>query len=481
MAENLLKNKAKKGIVWSSIERLSSQGIQFLFTIILARLLSPTDYGIIAMPMIFLALAQVFIDSGFANALIRKIDLKEEDLSTAFYFNVLVGIGCYFLLFFLSPLIAKFYQTPILDVLLKVTALTILVNPLCTIQQTLLTKKIDFKTQAIVSVLSSLFSGLSGVWMAYHGYGVWSLVFQQVSAAFARVVLLWSLSRWRPTTRWSQESFTYLWGYGSKILGVGLLDTIYNNVYPLIIGKFYTAKDLGNYTRAQQFVDLPISNITGILQRVTFPVLSEMQNEDERLHDNYLKLIRVTALVMFPLMIALASVADPFIKLLLGDKWAECIVFLQILCIAKIWSPLNAVNLNLLQVKGRSDLYLQVEIIKKIIMTIVMIITVPLGILWMISGYVITTFLAFLINIYFTRKVIGIKIVEQIKAVMPILFLSLSMAFFIVCFEHFIEPLMLKLLGGLIIGLSFFYLLCIGLKIQAYKDIRIFLQNSKIK
>ena len=226
MAGEDLRNKAKRGFVWNTVERLVTNGIQFILTVILARLLSPDDYGIIAMPAIFLAIAQVFIDSGFANALIRKPDLNEKDLSTAFYFNVIVGVVAYFLLFVTSPLIADFFNTPILSRLLKVTALVVFLNSLGIVQQAVLTKKMDFKSQAVISAISTFVSGAIGVWMAYNGYGVWALVFQQVSAALLRVAMLWIYGRWKPLWIWSRESFGYLWNFGSKVIIIGLIESI---------------------------------------------------------------------------------------------------------------------------------------------------------------------------------------------------------------------------------------------------------------
>lgn len=356
MSENL-KSKTQKGLVWSFVERFATQGVQFLFGIILARLLSPEDYGTIAMPLVFLAIAQCFIDSGFSTALIRKPDLTEEDLSTAFYFNIGVGVICYFALFLSSPLIADFYNTPILSDLLKVTALATLFNPLCAVQQAILTRKIDFKTQAIVSLSGAIVSGSVGLVMAYSGYGIWSLVFQQVGGYVIRTILLWMLGRWKPKRKWSWESFRYLWGFGSKMLGSALLDTTYNNIYPIVIGKFFSANDLGNYTRAQQFSSLPSSNVTGVLQRVTFPILSSIQNEDERLARNYRKILKMSAFLIFPMMLMLSAIADPLIRVLLTDKWEGSIILLQIVCFQMMWYPIHAINLNLLTVKGRSDLF----------------------------------------------------------------------------------------------------------------------------
>ncbi len=459
MSSDNLKSKTKKGLVWSSIERFGTQGIGFLFTIIIARILSPDDYGVIAMPMVFLALAQVFIDSGFSNALVRKQGLTEEDLSTAFYFNVIVGVVCYVILFFCSPLIADFYETPILTDLLKVTALATLFNPLCTVQQAILTKKIDFKTQAKVSLAGAVVSGIGALVMAYYGLGVWSLVFQQVGAALVRVILLWALSDWRPKTGWSKESFKYLWGYGSKLLASGLLDTTYNNIFPIVIGKFFTSAQLGNYTRAQQFTQLPSSTLTSVLQRVTFPVLSEIQDDDERLKNSYRKFLKLSAFVIFPLMLGLAAVADPLIRVLLTDKWEGCILLLQLLCFSMMWYPIHAINLNLLQVKGRSDLFLKLEIIKKAVGIAIMCFTIPHGLVWMVAGSILTSLLCLAINTFYTGKIIGVGFFVQMKDLLPTLFNCLLMWGLILIVNMFIPNIYIQLIVGILIGVSVYVLL----------------------
>lgn len=425
MSESL-KNKTQKGLAWSMIERFATQGVQFLFGIILARMLSPDDYGVIAMPLVFLAIAQCFIDSGFSGALIRKPNLTEDDLSTAFYFNIGVGVICYLILFFTSPLIADFYNTPILADLLKVTALATLFNPLCAVQQAILTKKIDFKTQAIVSLAGALVSGLVGLVMAYTGFGVWALVFQQVGGYVIRTILLWILCKWKPKRRWAWESFHYLWGFGSKMLASGLLETIYSNIYPIVIGKYFSANDLGNYTRAQQFSNLPSSNVTGVLQRVTFPVLSNIQNEDERLARNYRKILKLSAFLIFPLMLILSAVADPLIRVLLSDKWEGCIILLQILCFSLMWYPIHAINLNLLIVKGRSDLFFRLEVFKKIIGVSIMVVTIPHGIIWMVSGGIVSSMISLIINTYYTGKLINVGYLKQMGDLLPIFGVSFA-------------------------------------------------------
>lgn len=449
MSDNL-KQKTKKGLVWSMIERFATQGVQFLFGIILARLLSPDDYGVIAMPLVFLAIAQCIIDSGFSTALIRKPELTEDDLSTAFYFNIGIGILCYAVLFFSSPLIADFYHTPILSSLLKVTALAVLFNPLCAVQQAILTRKIDFKTQAIVSLSGAVVSGIVGLYMAYNGFGVWSLVFQQVGGYVMRTILLWILGKWKPKRKWSWESFHYLWGFGSKMLGSGLLDTIYNNIYPIVIGKYFSAQDLGNYTRAQQFSSLPSSNVTGVLQRVTFPVLSSIQNEDERLAKNYRKILKLSAFLIFPMMLMLSAIANPLVRILLTDKWSGCVILLQIVCFQMMWYPIHAINLNLLTVKGRSDLFFRLEIFKKIVGVCIMFITIPHGIIWMVSGGIVSSMLSLIINTYYTGKLINVGYFKQMGDLLPIFGVSFIMWLIV----HAIISLSSNLYCQLVLGIS---------------------------
>lgn len=469
MAGDNLKNKAKKGLLWNTIERLATNGIQFVMTIVLARLLSPDDYGIIAMPAIFLAIAQVLIDSGFANALIRKPDLNDNDLSTAFYFNIIVGLVAYLALFFASPLIADFFNTPILSPLLKVTALVVLINSFGIVQQALMTKKFDFRTQAIITVSSTFLSGAGGIWMAYHGYGVWALVFQQVSASVLGVVLLWALGHWRPLKIWSKDSFRYLWDFGSKVIVIGLMDTIYNNVYSFVIGKKYNAVDLGNYTRAQHFADLPINNINGIMQKVTLPLLSEIQNDDARLSTIYLKLIEMTSLIILPLMFGLTAMASPIVLVLLGKEWEGCIIIFQILCVARLWTPFNAINLNLLKVKGRTDLFLRIEIVKKIVITIVLGLTFYRGVNFLVGGFAVCTFLAFFINTYYTKRLIGVSFWKQIQTILPAMLISLIMLLAVLLFNGLIDNQLLLLLLDIV--LSGF--ICMGLMYSFKKDILI--------
>ena len=427
MSTESLKQKTTKGLLWSSVERFSNQGVQFVFSIILARLLSPSDFGIIAMITIFFAIAQSFVDSGFSNALVRKTNRREEDLSTCFYFNIGVGIIAYIVLFLIAPLVANFYNQPILSPIIRITGLGVILNSLCVVQQALFTIKIDFKSQAKITLSATVISGIVGIILAYQGYGIWALVWQGVASSIVRMGLLWFMSKWRPTTGFSKSSFNYLFGYGSKLLASGLLDTIYNNIYLIVIGKFYTPAQLGNYSRALSFAQLPSSNITSILQRVTFPVLSTIQDDMPRLQANYRRLLKLSAFIVFPLMTGLAAVAFPMIRIILTPKWEGCSLYLQIICFALMWYPVHAINLNLLQVKGRSDLFLRLEIIKKIVGVCIMCITIPLGITAMCIGMVVSSLISLFINTYYTGKLIDIGYLKQMRDLTPIFINSLIM------------------------------------------------------
>ena len=425
-----------------------------MFSIILARLLCPSDYGIVAMITIFFAVAQAFVDSGFANALIRKNNRTEKDLSTCFYFNIVVGLFAYIVFFIAAPWIAKFYNQPILTMIIRLESVTMFLNSLCIVQQALLTIQINFKTQAKISLASTIISGIIGVILAYKGFGVWALVWQGISNALVRMILLWKLSTWRPRYGFSKESFHYLFGYGSKLLASGLLDTTYNNIYPIIIGKLFTPADLGYFSRAQGLATLPSSNLTSVLQRVTFPVLSEIQDDMERLETNYRKLLKMSAFIIFPLMMLLAAIARPLVDILLTDKWDNCVIYLQILCVALMWHPIHAINLNLLQVKGRSDLFLRLEIIKKILGVIIILITFSMGLKAMCIGLAINSIIALTINTFYTGKLISIGFISQVKDLLPIILSSILLLIVSSGCVYFIENVILQIIVGTVIGIG---------------------------
>lgn len=452
MENKSLKHKTTNGLLWSSIERFSNQGVQFLFSIVLARLLVPSDYGIVAMVAIFFMIAQCFIESGFGSALVRKQDRTEADFNTCFYFNIVIGIVCYLLLFISAPFIANFYNQPILNPIIRVSGLNVFLNSLCIVQGAQFTFKMDFRSTAKISLSSTIFSGIFGIVLAYMGFGVWTLVWQGVFSTFLRTILYWIVAGWRPKWIFSWDSFHYLFGYGSKLLVSYLIGVVYENIYPMIIGKFYTPAQLGNYSRALSWAQLPSSNVTGILQRVTFPVLSEIQGEKERISINYRRLIRLSAYIIFPLMIEMAAVASPLIRVVLTEKWDGCVLYLQIICLALMWYPVHAINLNLLEVKGRSDLFLRLEIIKRGIGVVIMIITIPMGILAMCWGMVISSLASLFLNTYYTGKLIKVGYLMQMHDLLPILCVSCVMGGVSFLVVNSVSMEWLRLLLGVVVG-----------------------------
>lgn len=467
-----LKNKTARGIIWSSVERFSVQGIQFLVMIIMARLLTPEDYGLVGMLTVFIAVSQSLIDSGFSQALIRKQDRTETDNSTVFYFNLAIGLFLYALLFLAAPLIADFYDEPVLVNITRVLCISVFINSLVVVQRALLTARIDFKTQAKAALFAAILSGIIGIWMASVGYGVWSIVTQQLVNLGCNTLLLWILSRWHPSLCYSWHSFRELFAFGSKLLASGLLDTLYRNIYLIVIGKVFSASDLGYYTRAYQFSEFPSSNVTGIMQRVTYPVLCSIKDENARLANIYRRLLRVSAFIIFPLMMGVAAVAHPLVLVLLKEQWLFCATLLPILCFSMMWYPVHSINLNLLQVKGRSDLFLRLEIIKKVLGVLVLCITLPMGLIAMCTGSVFSSVLCLVINTHYTGKLINVGFLVQVKDLLPSFILSLSMGILVWGIVHILAlPSLLSLIVGVLVGMIYYILFAMLFRFKEWNEL----------
>ena len=466
-----LKQQTVKGVLWSAIERFSVQGLQFILGVVLARILMPSDYGLVGMLTIFIAISQTIVDSGFSSALIQKKDRNEVDYSTAFYFNIVVGLVLYFILFFSAPLIARFYDTPQLEGLTKVIGINVFISSLAIVQRAKLTIKLDFKTQARASLSSVAIGGIIGITMAYNGFGVWSLVVQSIVRNGLNTFLLWIFSKWMPKEKFSKDSFKGMFSFGSKLLGAGLLNTVFSNVYLLIIGKLFSASDLGYYTRAKQFKNFPSQNITSIIQRVTYPVLSQIQDEEERLKKTYRKFIRLSAYIVFPLMVGLALVAKPLMLVVLTEKWLPAAPFLQILSVAGLLFPIHAINLNILNVKGRSDLFLKLEIIKKIVITITILITFSFGLKALVFGQIFTSIVSFFINTHYSGKLIDYGTKKQLKDLIQIAALCLPMAVAVFIIVYFVNNELLQLLLSIPAGAILYIGLSKVMKVPEFTEL----------
>ena len=467
-----IKTKAIRGILWNAIDKFAAQGVQFIIGIILARLLMPKDFGLIGMLSIFIALSQSFIDSGMGSGLIQKQNRSDVDFSTVFVFNLCVSLFFYGILFITAPLIARFYNMPQLVNLTRVLSLNIIINSLAIVQRSKLIINIDFKTFAKVNVVSVLTGGIIAVFFAYAGFGVWALVIQNLISATVSVLMLWLLSKWKPSLSFSKESFKDLFGFGSKLLISGLYARTLNEIYNLVIGKTYSASDLGYYTRSKQIAEVSAGTVNSIMQQVTYPILASLQNDKEQLISVFNRLIKMTAFFIFPAMTLLALLADPFIRFFLTNKWEPAIILLQWLCFAKVFTPICSINMNILNAIGRSDLFLKVDLSKAPLIIIVLVITVPMGLKAIVIGNVITSGIAFFINAYMPGKLFGYGAIKQLKDMIPVFFATGLMAVSVYVSISFTESLILKLILGSLVGIIIYGIISHFLKIEGTKEIK---------
>ena len=447
-----LKQQTKKGVMWSAIQRFSTQGLQFLITLVMANFLTPSDYGIVGMLGVFIALSSVFVDSGFTSALTRKQNPTQEDTSTVFFFNIVIACIAYIILFFAAPWIADFYDMPAITSVLRVLSLVIIINSFSAVQATLMTKRLDFKTQARITVIAISTSGAVGITLAFLGFTYWALVIQGIVSSLLSTFLYWFHSKWRPLLLFSKKSFCEMFSFGSKLLASSIIDTIYGNIYTVVIGKVFSAGTLGNYSRAESYANFPSISITGIMQRVTYPVLCKMQDDDQQLANAYRKFLKLSAFVVFPMMTGLSALAYPFVVATIGRQWEFCSTLLQIICFALMWYPIHAINLNLLQVEGRTDLSLRIEIIKKIIGVVILCIFIPLGIVALCYSRILSSILCLIVNTYYTGKLIHVGFIRQMLDLTPTLLISLATWGVVLFSTHFISNIYLQLAIGIAIG-----------------------------
>lgn len=418
MSENL-KDKTVKGVAWSGIDNVTQMGVSFIVSIVLARLLTPDDYGLIGIIAIFTAVCNTLINAGFNSALIRKKECTDDDYNTVFIVNLVLSLILYSVIFFCSPLIADFFGREELTALTQVSTLSIIIGALAIVQQTRLTKRIDFKTQTKITLTASVSSGALGIAMALLDFGVWSLVAQQLAAQALRTILLFVYNKWLPKLRFSRESFHELFGFGWKLMLSGLLDTLWKELYQLVVGKFYSPATLGQYTRSKQFSQMFSSNLTNVIQRVTYPVLSNIQDDKERMVSAYRRIIKLTMFITAISMFFLGAISEPLLYCLIGPKWHDAAVYLPLICLTGSTYPLHAINLNMLMVQGRSDLVLGLEIIKKIIALGPLFVGAFVGIIPMLLTNIIITIIAYFLNSYYSGKFIGYSSWMQIKDFAP--------------------------------------------------------------
>lgn len=426
MAEENIRSQVLSGTKWNAIANFSKQGVSFCLSIVLARLLMPEEFGLLAMIAIFTNVAQLFVSAGLGSALIQKKDCTNDDYSTVFYFNIVVSLFFYMVLFFTAPLIARFYNQPILVSLVRWSSLSLLIGALGMVQQTIFYKELKFKLTSIISIVAAVVSAVVGITMALLGCGVYALVGQMLASMFVSTIIVWVISSWRPQLIFSKKSFKELFGFGSKLLASGLLETIYSSIDSLLIGKIFSAELLGFYTRAKSTKDLPINNTTSLIASTLFPIFSKI-TDDGKLADVSVKIYSLFAYIVLPLMAGLIVVAAPFIEVLYSAKWLPATSYLQIICVSGVVYPLSLVLCQVILAKGASGVFFILEIWKKVVGTIAMLIGLCFGIesfLWALN---IGLFLALLLNIYYVAKVIPISKKNYILSLLPSLLLSIFM------------------------------------------------------
>lgn len=453
-----VKESSISGAKYGFIEKLSVQGVRFVLGLVMARLLSPDDYGTVSMIMVFISILEICVDGGFTNALIRKKEHTEADFSTAFFFNLIISIVCYAILFFAAPYIALFYKNPILTAVLRVQSLVLVINALSAVQVARLNISLNFKAIATYNIISSVVSGIAGVVLAYLGFGVWALVIQSLIAWTANLVYVYIQSKWLPKLLFSISSFKEMFGYGSRLLLSNVINRIYQNLYTLVIGKFYSAKDLGVYGRGSSLAAFPANMVGGVFQKITFPILAKLQDDDNRLLAVAKKYIMMLSAIVFFFCILLASLAKPLVLILLSSKWEASIIFLQIFTFSVILNHIDVINLNCLFVKGRSDLVLRLEVIKKIIATLLLAASIPFGMVAICLSKVCFSIVTIIADSYYTGKFFNYGFKKQLKDILPFLFFSI-----ISCLPGFMMSLTsinswLVLVSGGISALTLYYL-----------------------
>lgn len=461
-AENL-KEKTAKGVEWGFIDNLGGTGILAVVNLVLARLLTPQEFGIVGMTSIFITLSTSLVDSGFTGALTRKKTVDEKDLNTVFYFNLLTSLALYLILFFAAPLIADFFSQPILVHVVRILGLSLIVTALSIVQKVILVRKLDFRTQAIVSVVSAVLGGAAGIWMATAGFGLWSLVVMQLSRLVLTTVLLWVFSRWMPGWMFSASSFREMFSFGGRLLLTAVISTLWSEIYAFIIGKAYTPSVLGQYSRADKFRNMVTSNVSIVMQRVTYPVLASIRDEKARQARAYRKILRTTVLISFTAVMGLAAVSEAFVLTLVGSQWMPAVDYLRILCLSGLFIPLMICSANIINANGRSDTTLYLEIMKTCLAVFPVLAGIFISIEALLWSTVAVSALSYLVYAVMVSKYVDYPVADQLKDIFPYFAVSAVMAAAVFCLSWLPLPQWLILLIQLAAGL--------GLTVFAYERI----------
>lgn len=452
MQINTIKFQVFSGLLWKFAERIGAQAITFVLSIILARLLSPSDYGAIAVLLVFITIADVFVNAGFGSALIQKKDADDLDFSSVFYFSFIFSVFVYFVVFLAAPFIANFYNMPILQPALQVLALRIPVAAINSVQQAYVSRNMQFKKFFYSTLSGTAASALVGIFMAYNDYGIWSLVGQYLSNAVINTIVLFSVINWRPQLIFSLQRLKSLFSYGWKLLLSGLFDTGYQSLNSLLIGKFYTSADLAFFDTGKKFPMVIVTNINSSISSVLFPALASEQDEPERVKAHTRKAIQISSYIMWPMMLGMAACADSIVSLVLTDKWLPVVPYLQIACITYGLWPIHTANLQAINAMGRSDIFLKLEFVKKVIGVTALLISIRYGVIAIALTGIITGIISTFINAYPNGYLLKYSYYEQIKDILPSFLLSILMAIIVNIIADVFSNVILRIILQSIVG-----------------------------
>lgn len=460
------KNTIISSLLWKFFERLATQGVQFVVSIILARLLLPEDYGIVTMLLVFTSIANVFVQTGFSTALVQKKDADDLDFSSAFYVSLALALIFYLLLYILAPVISNFYNMPAMTSILRAISVILFFGAVSSVQNAKISKDMKFKKLFFSSLIAVLISGTTGIIMAYNGYGAWALVGQQIANELATCIVLWFTSGWKPKLIFSYSRTKELFSYGWKILSASLIDAIYRNVYNLTIGKVYNSKTLGNYNKGEQFPKLIAVNVDNTINSVMLSALSKEQDDKEKIKSMTRRSMKVGAFIIFPMMIGLAAVSKSLVIILLTNNWIGCVPYMQLLCIVYALYPLCSTNMQAVKALGRSDYHLKVEIAKKTLGIIALLLTLKSGVMAIVVGQVIVAVISLFISWIPNRKLINYKLIELIKDLAPSIAISLIM-YICVYFIAFVKiNIFLTLILQIISGIAIYFVIAYIFKVE---------------
>ena len=463
------KQSVFSNMIWRFAERCGAQIVQFIVSIVLARILAPEAYGIIALVTVFTTILQVFVDSGLGNALIQKKDADDLDFSTVFYTNIVICLVLYIGIFISSPTIARFYDDLNLIPVIRVLSLTLVISGVKNVQQAYVSKKMIFKKFFFATLLGTIGAAFLGVIMAINGMGVWALVAQQLFNLSLDTIILWITVKWRPKLCFSFKRLKKLFSFGWKLLVSSLIDTVYNNVRQLLIGKLYSSADLAYYNRGKQFPNLIVQNINNSIDSVLLPTMSQEQDNKEKVKNMTRKAIKTSVFIMAPLMMGLAFTSKNVVTLILTEKWLECVPYLCIFCITYMFYPIHSANLNAINAMGRSDLFLKLEIIKKIVGIVLLLVTIKINVLAMALSLLVSSVISQIINSWPNKKLLGYSYIDQLKDILPSIMLAIFMGVVVYIIGFIKLPTILSLILQIIVGIIVYIVGAKLLKIDTYE------------